>query len=324
MILLQKNISLTCILILMLLGCKSSVISKNHFETISKNNILDKFIIKNKDNKPINEVWTLFDGNIVSEIRQYDLDNNIKAIFNFKDGVQNGKTIFFYKNGAIKEEWDYKNGKPHGNMKSFYKNSGIKEERYYVEGLLNGIFNLYYKYGGIKEEWNFLDGKPHGKISFYNIEGLVVEERNYKDGVPFGQMKTFSDTGKINYEENWYKIDNYSIILTSSYNNGKLTSEKHYCNGKQMNIENGNKALHKDNAGNIKIELYFSNNKLHGIFKKFNSSKISRFNGYLDTIQIFRYGKKHGLKKKFWPNGSVKKIEYFINDKLKSEYWPNS
>lgn len=56
----------------------------------------------------------------------------------YKDGILNGKTQYFFKNGKLESSIPYKNGKIHGMVATYYDNGQIKSRIHFINGQRGG------------------------------------------------------------------------------------------------------------------------------------------------------------------------------------------
>ena len=124
----------------------------------------------------------IYDKLTSSTLYEYHLNGNIQSESSFKDGIEDGKEIWWYENGQIELEFNYKEGVPIGTSIGWYK-SGKKE---FEESYKNGVFSsgtTWYENGQKKSEQNWTDWeKNNGKKTLWNENGQIVAEAIYKDG----------------------------------------------------------------------------------------------------------------------------------------------
>ena len=96
---------------------------------------------------------------------------------NYKNGVLNGESVTYYKNGKIAERLFYKNGKLDGST-----------ERHAANGIL--LNNLSYK-----------DGKLNGLAKYYDIKGKLIYTGNYEDDVKVGKWKYFENGKSVSVDK---------------------------------------------------------------------------------------------------------------------------
>lgn len=81
---------------------------------------------------------------------KYENDDNfhINSYSEYKDGIKNGKEVFYYDDGSIINESNYKNGQ------------------------LDGVLKEYSEDGMLTLEAEYKNGKEHGKVIYYNEDGI--------------------------------------------------------------------------------------------------------------------------------------------------------
>jgi len=96
---------------------------------------------------------------------------------NYKNGVLEGKSKTYYKNGKITEILFYKNAKLHGNTKRFAKN------------------------GILLDELNYVDGKLDGLAKYYDIHGKLIYTGNYENDVKVGKWEYFENGKSVRVDK---------------------------------------------------------------------------------------------------------------------------
>ena len=110
--------------------------------------------------------------------REYYASGKLLSIINYKDGVRNGSSKYFWDYGAwaIMSEVDYKNGKLIGTSKSYYKNGQLEScgtYKYTESGVYSrkdGVWKYYYENGQIESESIIKEGVE--ELKFYDKEGM--------------------------------------------------------------------------------------------------------------------------------------------------------
>jgi len=115
------------------------------------------------------------------KVRKYE-DGSPKEEVTYKNGIREGKNIFFHKNGKPAIEGFYKNGKPNG-KKTFWDENGKKQmELHYLNGVRHGKFIQWNKNGTLKTESNFKFGELDGISKSYDKNGVKRMEAFFKNG----------------------------------------------------------------------------------------------------------------------------------------------
>lgn len=148
-------------------------------------------------------------------IKEYYLNNKLKAEYCYKDGKLEGVCREYYESGPVASARQYKDGKRDGYSRIFYENGkiqfeGIYKAGKYISGLeydkdgqpLKGAVKEYYPGGKIWSETNYTDGKPDGMEKIYYENGIVRSEVKYKQGALLVE-KEFDQDGKLISEKNY-------------------------------------------------------------------------------------------------------------------------
>ena len=107
--------------------------------------------------KRIQSEWTY--NNISVKVTRYHKDGSIESKENFNPNYKrNGKSISYYKNGNLKNEWNFKNGLKHGIQKNYYPNGSISDEREMKNGVDDGFWKIYDRNGKLDKELYFKNG----------------------------------------------------------------------------------------------------------------------------------------------------------------------
>lgn len=126
-----------------------------------------------------------------------DKDTSVKAISNYRNGVQHGKEFIFFKNGLLGKESVYKKGNPNGVCKMYFESGNLKSVGRYKGALIfkrnsnTEFFRWFYKNQEVKEIPDYLPSdeiqissgalypKRKGKWKFYDENGKLIEEIKY-------------------------------------------------------------------------------------------------------------------------------------------------
>ena len=108
-----------------LVSCNQIV---NESETIKMNDLLYKI----GEDQP-------FTGTVVGKGREDYRRVAYEYKKEYKDGVQDGETVFIYPNGKLESKVPYKNGKVHGFMMRFWPNGRPRARIHFIDGLRGGL-----------------------------------------------------------------------------------------------------------------------------------------------------------------------------------------
>ncbi|WP_447637309.1 tetratricopeptide repeat protein [Flavobacterium microcysteis] len=259
---------------------------------------------------------------------QYDGNGNISKTYSYAMDEVDSKVYEYYNGKALKSEIEYKAGKILSPYKIYYPDGTLKEETTYqnnipatlVSNLANGkksfetlydkegyvatnnyfngdgvsFFQETLKKGEMKSALQFESGKPKPtdvplkNYVLKNLEGSVITKGGYEKGKKKGEWNYFYNTGSLSTKE--------------SYENGMLTGL-----AKTYNIDERPSSV-----------LYYVNDTISGIYESYE-------HGGLSNLYHYKSGKLNGPHKSFYPNGSVSKENFYVDDKLykSTRYWQN-
>ncbi len=209
----------------------------------------------------------------------------------FADGqtaqLTDGFHVFKYPNGSISSEGNIRNGKPDGYWKSYYVTGVLKSEGKRRNYLLDSVWIFYTQTGDTLEKIQYLYGKKSGYYYRYkrdNIYGLYIWSRElfvgdkregraylyYPDGA-VKQTIPYFDGKKQGLSKEY---DNNGMIITLyEYNNDFLISREKINRTDAEGLKQGDWKEFYDN-GNIKAEMTYRDDKLHGYYKEYNEKGI--------------------------------------------------
>ncbi len=112
-------------------------------------------------------------------ITEYHDSGKIKASRSLKDGIMNGETIVYYKNGSVRRQGKYVDGKYEGLWEGWYENGEKEFEIEHHKGMLHGEYILYHSNGKPREKGRYHKNKPTGHWKTFDEKGSLIEEREY-------------------------------------------------------------------------------------------------------------------------------------------------
>ena len=120
----------------------------------------------------------------------------------------------------LKFKIEVKNGLGHGKTISYYENGQIDEDFEEIYGLKNGVYLKYWKNGRIKEKGNYISGDEDGVNEHYDENGTITNYHKYSN-------KTLIDSRAYTNGEIFYHyFEKGDSAITERYTNGKLDSRE--------------------------------------------------------------------------------------------------
>lgn len=105
-----------------------------------------------------------------------------------------GKWIYFNADGkTILSEENYENGLLNGVSKTFYKNGNITEILHYKNGKLEGITQRFSNEGILLEEISFKNGMRNGLAKFFDTNGALIYSGMYENDEKVGKWEFYGN-----------------------------------------------------------------------------------------------------------------------------------
>ena len=209
-------------------SCKSILQKQEQFAFPDNQNAkeysLDQvFFDKNKNILLDTKTKQPIDGIVV--IREQDV---ITSKINYKNGVQEGSTYTYYKNGKTKTKINISKGITNGLAYDYFESGSIKKVANFKNGTLDGTTRFYDQNGNLNGEMDFKNGKKDGFSRVYYVSGSLKAQFSNKNGLTDGLMEMYLENGSLCYQ-----------IL---YINDKIVSGKHvygreFTNAELVNFE---------------------------------------------------------------------------------------
>jgi uncharacterized protein len=171
----------------------------------------------------------------------------------------------------------------------------------------DGYQVFYHPNGSKASEGTMRDGKPDGYWKTYNDKGILVSEGNRKNFDLDSTWKFYSDEGKITMEIRY--LNGKKDGIRKSYREDEIIDENF-----KNDVKNGLTRYYYPD-GKIKKEVNFREGLEDGPAKEFDKdgriiTLITYKKGFITERELINRfdnnGKKHGLWKYFFPDGSVR------------------
>ncbi len=100
----------------------------------------------------------------------------------YANDVRQGKSIWYFDNGAMAAEYNYRDGKIDGDVVTYYPNGKASASGQYKEDVQTGPWKEYYENGNLKTEGNYVDGEKDGIWKNYDENGNFTKNSKYVKG----------------------------------------------------------------------------------------------------------------------------------------------
>ena len=222
-----------------------------------------------------------------------------------KDGLQEGKGTYYYKNGKTKIDAFYKNGLLEGKRTTYYANSKIKEEGNYTADAANGYFVTYHNNGKVADEGWYVEGDRQGTFLYYDQLGNLSSKIYYLNDLAHGVAEYYKPNERLDYTEyydnDWFK----KIVQLDTLGNKLSVSEL---------VKGEGKVLFKHYNGKPYFESNYKHYKLNGMYK------TTHFDGAVSSIAFYKNGEIDSTFKSWHSNGKPRLEAIYVNRKRTGEW----
>ena len=142
------------------------------------------------------------------QLRTFYDNGVVKANVEYKNGVRDGASNYYYFSGKERKQEVYTRGVIHGMLTEYHDNGNLKYEVEFDNGKKSGKFRSYYEDGTLKVDESYVDNKRNGRARKYNVHGDVMREAFFNDGVLVSGHCVSAEGEKITFTQN--VIDAYN------------------------------------------------------------------------------------------------------------------
>jgi len=223
-----------------------------------------------------------------------------------------------------------RNDKPDGYWKNYYPSGKLKSEGKRTNFELDSIWKFYTEQGFIQSEISYFEGKKNGEFKEYIVENdtvflssITMYVNDNKQGKAYYYLK-----GKLQkiipYENNEMQGQSFEFDNTGEisaivvYKNNELISKQSINRTNAQGKKQGTWMEFYPN-GNIKTEANYSNGKLQGLYKLFNSRQELLQVGNYDADSLVYASQimddfEEPFEKREWYNDSILKFKGTYKD----------
>ncbi len=271
-----------------------------------------------------------------------------------KDGLLEGKGLYYYKNGRPSSEAMYVKGLLEGKRTLYYENGKVKQEGSFKQNEADGYFTDFYIDGEVEQEGWYVNGVRQGTLISRNHLGKLTSKLYYLNGDVHGVAEYYYPSGKLDYkafyDNGWfYKTEQYDadgkVIAASQLNKGEGVITYVHFNGKPYIISNykhyklnGQHSSFNGDGSKIAVRWYKNGNedstftswhpngkiKEEGRYKrgeKVGQWKLYYYSGQVSAQENYNEeGLLHGKYMQYNEDGSVDKEMQYQEGRLDGEY----
>jgi antitoxin component YwqK of YwqJK toxin-antitoxin module len=150
----------------------------------------DTILSDNKNLKLNNGIYYLNEKTYSGYIKEMYNEKQIKNVFSFLNGQQQGLSICYYLDGKIKDSRSYKEGKSYGRHFGYWENGNQKYDFIYANDKREGLQKQWYESGTPYSFLTFKDDKEDGMQKAWRQNGKPYINYQAKDGHRYGLQKS--------------------------------------------------------------------------------------------------------------------------------------
>ncbi len=307
----------------------------------------------NRKNFQLDSIWKFYNekGKLAFEYNYKEgKKNGLRKTYDTKEGflvlsesfandMKQGNTVYYFKNGKVKQTIPFVAGKEEGQGFEFgpdstvitltqYKMGFVQREekmnRRDADSLKQGVWKQFYPSGIIKNEVTYSDDKMNGYLKEYSVSGSLVSTTKYVNGVV---QKNAPELAKLDVRTEYY--EGGIVKFTGTYKDGvaegihrvfspegKVLSAKVYADG----VLTGEGILDTIGRQQGPWKEYHPNGQLKAQGEYFNSKRIGEWVFYYSNGKIEqrgkydKKGKAQGPWKWYYESGNLWREETYRNN----------
>ncbi len=291
------------------------------------------------------------DGALHGPVKEYFPTGAVEWEYNLTQEVIEGPVTQYYADGSKRETGRFLKGAPDGALIDLHPNGKQEVEQSFALGKPDGPFKRWYPDGTLAEEGARKAGEHTGERRFYDAWGMLSRVERYGEGGRMqGTYEEFADNG----QRVLIMEMNKGLLMKYAYydRTGKLLGEGQRTKGRfqlkgyeadgslaaeGVYLDEGAKEgswkyYHPD--GTLRSEEEYRKGERVGAYRAYGKSgKLERTivdytrNGITYTATTDHYrngnvkeegrsrdGKTEGVVRRYYPDGTVRKVEYYEND----------
>ncbi|MBE0390327.1 hypothetical protein BJQ96_00147 [Flavobacterium sp. PL0002] len=151
---------------------------------------IDTILSTNKDLKLDNGIVYLSNTVYSGYIQQMYENDQIKDVFSYYKGKQEGASLTYFPNGKLKDSRSYKAGKSYGRHYGYWSNGNLKYDFVYNNDKREGLQKQWYESGGKYSFLTFKNDTEDGMQKAWRENGKPYINYQAKDGHRYGLQKS--------------------------------------------------------------------------------------------------------------------------------------
>lgn len=185
---------LLCISVVLVANCNKKVKVEGNLPSTLTVSIIaipkDTILISDKNLKLDNGIYYLNSKKYSGYIQENYSPSQVKFIFSFLNGQQQGISLAYFLDGKLKESRSYKDGKAFGRHYGYWQNGKPKFDFVYVNDKREGLQKQWWETGGKYSFLIFKNDREDGMQKAWRENGKPYINYQVKEGHRYGLQKS--------------------------------------------------------------------------------------------------------------------------------------
>jgi antitoxin component YwqK of YwqJK toxin-antitoxin module len=136
-----------------------------------------------------------------SEIPMLRLERRDGKLFRYNSQTPfTGTMVDYYSNGALKSRSALVNGVLNGRSEGFFRNGSPEVVEFFQAGTSHGLRTVWHQNGQLLSKGELIQGKQHGIFRRWHENGKPETEAEFSDGKPHGLSRSWYASGFLKAE----------------------------------------------------------------------------------------------------------------------------
>ena len=150
----------------------------------------DTILITNANLKLNNGIYFFNSKPYSGYIKEMHAPDQVKCIFSFLNGQQQGLSLVYFVDGKLKESRSYKDGKSYGRHFGYWDNGNPRFDFTYVDDRREGLQKQWYESGGKYSFLTFKNDRENGMQNAWRENGKPYINYEARNGRRYGLQKS--------------------------------------------------------------------------------------------------------------------------------------
>jgi antitoxin component YwqK of YwqJK toxin-antitoxin module len=147
-------------------------------------------------------IKTFLKNTNIAKVSFYTTEGVLESTGDMDGELRSGLWVFYHSDGTtIIAEENYKNGLLEGESKTYYKDGKITEIMHYKNGKLDGSYKRFSDEAILLDDLMYTDGNLNGLAKYYNTKGTLILTGTYSDNEKVGKWSNYNNGEEVKPSE---------------------------------------------------------------------------------------------------------------------------